>query len=116
RVLRGDFAPLRSQAQQRMQAERAIGIVVVLHDVTEQDRLSRAQREFVANVSHELKTPLTTIKSYVETLLDGVQDEPELVNRFLGIVHGETNRMTRLVRDLLQLSELDSRVAHWDVA
>lgn len=109
RVLRGDFAPLRSKTH------RASGIVVVLHDVTEQDRLNRMQREFVANVSHELKTPLTTIKSYIETLLDGVHAEPELANRFLGIVHAETNRMVRLVRDLLRLSELDSRAARWEL-
>jgi two-component system sensor histidine kinase VicK len=77
--------------------------------VTEQQRLEHQRREFVANVSHELRTPLTTIKSYVEALLDGAMDEPELSNRFLRVTMSETERMIRLVNDLLQLSRFDSQ-------
>ncbi|MGE5654797.1 MAG: ATP-binding protein [Bacillota bacterium] len=84
------------------------GIVIVLYDITEQERLEELRRDFVANVSHELRTPLTTIKSYVETILDGAVDSPELTSRFLGVVRDETDRMTRLVADLLQLAQLDA--------
>lgn len=102
RTLRARLAPLRDSSGQ------ATGTVVVLHDVTEEERLERMRREFVANVSHELRTPLTTIKSYVETLLDGAAEDPEVAERFLGVVNRETERMTRLVSDLLTLSHLDS--------
>jgi two-component system sensor histidine kinase VicK len=85
------------------------GIIAVLQDVTEQERLEQQRREFVANVSHELRTPLTTIKSYVEALLDGAMDDPDLSNRFLRVTMSETERMIRLVNDLLQLSRFDSQ-------
>jgi len=84
------------------------GAIAVLHDVTEQEQLERSRREFVANVSHELRTPLTTIKSYVEALDDGALEEPELAKRFVGVIRAESNRMIRLVNDLLHLSRLDS--------
>ncbi|MDI3317820.1 MAG: ATP-binding protein [Bacillota bacterium] len=84
------------------------GVVAVLHDVTERQRLDTMRKEFVANASHELKTPLTTIKSYVETLLDGAWRKPEVVPRFLAVVLGETERMIRLVNDLLDLSQIES--------
>ncbi|HEY8345829.1 MAG TPA: ATP-binding protein [Symbiobacteriaceae bacterium] len=91
------------------------GTVVVFHDITELQRLEAMRREFVADVSHELKTPLTTVKSYVETLLDGAAEVPEVRDQFLRVVQAETDRMTRLVRDLLQLSQLDQGQARWDV-
>lgn len=87
------------------------GAIVVLQDVTEQEKLEMARREFVANVSHELRTPLTTIKSYVEALDDGAREEPELAERFIGVIRNETERMIRLVTDLLHLSRLDSNQA-----
>lgn len=87
------------------------GNIVVLQDVTEQEKLEWARREFVANVSHELRTPLTTIKSYLEALEDGALEEPELAKRFIGVTRNESERMIRLVTDLLHLSRLDSKQA-----
>jgi two-component system, OmpR family, sensor histidine kinase VicK len=87
------------------------GNIVVLQDVTEQEKLEWARREFVANVSHELRTPLTTIKSYLEALEDGALEDPELAKRFVGVTRNESERMIRLVTDLLHLSRLDSKQA-----
>jgi len=98
------------------QGEEAKGTVVVLQDITQQERLEALRRDFVANVSHELKTPLTTIKSYVETLLDGALEDGRLARQFLQVVEGETNRMVRLVQDLLQLSLMDSQSLRWQKA
>ncbi|MBM7567908.1 ATP-binding protein [Paenibacillus sacheonensis] len=84
------------------------GTIAVLQDITEQERLEQSRREFVANVSHELRTPLTTIKSYAEALDEGAMDERELGQRFVGVIRNETERMIRLVTDLLHLSRLDS--------
>ena len=90
------------------------GIILVLQDVTNNQKLENMRKEFVANVSHELKTPLTTIKSYTETLLDGVLDNKELSTNFLQVVDSEAERMARLVRDLLQLSNLDYQQSNWN--
>ncbi|AIQ15210.1 cell wall metabolism sensor histidine kinase WalK [Paenibacillus durus] len=87
------------------------GTIAVLQDVTEQENLEASRREFVANVSHELRTPLTTIKSYAEALDDGAMEDPQLAGRFVGVIRSETERMIRLVTDLLHLSRLDSREA-----
>ncbi|UOE94116.1 cell wall metabolism sensor histidine kinase WalK [Alkalihalobacillus sp. LMS39] len=85
------------------------GIITVLHDVTEREKIEQERREFVANVSHELRTPLTTMKSYLEALEDGALQDEELAPRFLQVTQTETERMIRLVNDLLQLSKIDSR-------
>ncbi|MCB5239311.1 cell wall metabolism sensor histidine kinase WalK [Niallia circulans] len=85
------------------------GLITVLHDITEQEKIDMERKEFVANVSHELRTPLTTMRSYVEALYDGAWKDEELAPKFLNVTQNETERMIRLVNDLLQLSKLDSR-------
>ncbi|SCY61659.1 sensor histidine kinase [Alkaliphilus peptidifermentans] len=107
-TLRANYAPYRNDKGDFG------GIIVLLQDVTEEERLEHMRREFVANVSHELKTPLTTIKSYTETLLDGAAENQELLFRFLNVIDTEADRMSRLVRDLLQLSNLDFQQAKWN--
>lgn len=89
------------------------GSVVVLQDTTEQVKLDEMRRDFVANVSHEFKTPLTTIKSYIETILDGEVDGPETERKFLETVLAETDRLAKLVRELLELSRMDSGQVQW---
>ena len=85
------------------------GVLVVLHDVTEQHRNEEMRKEFVANVSHELRTPLTNVRSYAETLRDANGEiPPEMANGFLDIIITETDRMTNIVQDLLTLSRLDA--------
>ena len=85
------------------------GVLIVLHDVTEQHRNEERRKEFVANVSHELRTPLTNVRSYAETLKDAGGDIPqEMSDSFLDIIITETDRMTSIVQDLLTLSRLDA--------
>lgn len=84
------------------------GYIAVLHDVTEQERIDNERREFVANVSHELRTPLTSMRSYIEALQEGAWEDEALAPRFLSVTRDETDRMIRLVEDLLQLSRMDN--------
>ncbi|AUG59083.1 two-component system histidine kinase PnpS [Acetivibrio saccincola] len=91
------------------------GVIAVFHDVTEQQKLDEMRREFVANVSHELRTPLTSIKSYSETLLEGALEDKETATKFLSVINSEADRMTRLVKDLLQLSRLDNNQMKWNI-
>ncbi|WP_026859562.1 MULTISPECIES: cell wall metabolism sensor histidine kinase WalK [Jeotgalicoccus] len=84
------------------------GYIAVLHDVTEQERIDAERREFVANVSHELRTPLTSMRSYIEALQEGAWQDEEIAPKFLSVTRAETDRMGRLVEDLLQLSRMDN--------
>ena len=85
------------------------GLITVLHDITEQEKIESERREFVANVSHELRTPLTTMRSYLEALADGAWEDKDIAPSFLNVTQNETERMIRLVNDLLQLSKMDSK-------
>ncbi|HAR6210010.1 TPA: cell wall metabolism sensor histidine kinase WalK [Staphylococcus pseudintermedius] len=84
------------------------GYIAVLHDVTEQQQIERERREFVANVSHELRTPLTSMNSYIEALEEGAWRDESIAPQFLSVTREETERMIRLVNDLLHLSKMDN--------
>ena len=92
-----------------------IGAVIVLNDVTRLKRLESMRRDFVANVSHELKTPITSIKGFVETLLGGAMDKPEDSKRFLEIVASQADRLNAIIDDLLSLSQLEQDVEKVDI-
>lgn len=90
------------------------GAVAVFHDVTDARNFDQMRSQFVGNVSHELRTPLTSIKGFVETLLDGAMENSATCRRFLSIIDAETDRLSRLIEDLLTLSSIESkeRVIH----
>ena len=88
---------------------RPTGVMVVVQDITEHVKLDNMRKEFVADVSHELKTPLTSIKGFSETLLEGNCDE-ETQKHFLGIIYDNAERMEKLVQDLLTLSRYDNKI------
>lgn len=83
------------------------GIIAVLHDITDIRRLEKMRSEFVANVSHELKTPITSVKGFAETLLDGAMEDEELCRSFLTIIYDESDRLHRLINDILNLSKIE---------
>ncbi|ARF14314.1 cell wall metabolism sensor histidine kinase WalK [Sporosarcina ureae] len=85
------------------------GLIVVLHDNTEQEKIDMERREFVSNVSHELRTPLTTMRSYLDALAEGAWRNEDIAPNFLHVTQNETERMIRLVNDLLKLSRMDSK-------
>jgi two-component system phosphate regulon sensor histidine kinase PhoR len=88
--------------------EQVSGVVVVIHDVTDVRRLERIRRDFVANVSHELKTPLTSVKGYVETLIGGAKDDPAVLDRFLRKIGANVDRLEALVHDVLALARAEN--------
>lgn len=90
---------------------QAMGAVIVLNDITRLRRLEEVRQDFVANVSHELKTPITSIKGFVETLLDDPNPSPENVRRFLQIIEKQANRLDAIIEDLLSLSRLEQNKA-----
>ncbi len=90
-------------------------VVAIFHDITELKKFERLRTEFVANVSHELKTPLTSIKGFVETLQSGALKDQENAKRFLDIINKQTDRLENLVNDLLTLSSLESRELPMDL-
>lgn len=110
KILRMETAAFKSEHK------KTLGYILVFQDITEQHKLETMRREYVANVSHELRTPLTTIRSYIETLMGGVLDQKELATEFLAVVSSEAERMTRLVKDLLLLSNLDYQQTQWNKA
>lgn len=89
-------------------AAETSGAVIVLHDITDLRKLERVRRDFVANVSHEFKTPLTAIQGFAETLLAGAIDDPQNRMRFLEIILEHSRRLARLTDDLLELSKMDA--------
>lgn len=91
------------------------GAVCVLHDVTEQQKNENEQRQFVSNVSHELRTPLTSLRAYIEALNDGAWKDPEIAPQFLEVTQEETERMIRMINDLLSLSRMDRGVVKMDL-
>ncbi len=93
-----------------------IGALVVIYDVTQIKRLENVRRDFVANVSHELKTPITSIKGYVETLLDGAMHDPEDAARFLKIVATQSDRLNAIIDDLLALSRVEQKAEQAEIA
>ena len=105
----GDSAQLIETHASPFRGEQASGVIVVLHDVTDLRRLERVRRDFVANVSHELKTPLTSIKGYVETLLSGAMADPETNARFLQKIDRNVDRLVALVQDILSLARIESQ-------
>ena len=93
----------------RDEDNKSMGVLLVMNDLTKLNRLEHIRQDFVANVSHELKTPITAIKGYVETLLDGALDDADNARRFLGIVVRHANRLDAIVDDLLTLSGIENR-------
>lgn len=93
-----------------------IGFITVISNVTEQEKVEQERREFVSNVSHELRTPLTTMRSYMEALTDGAWQDKSIAPKFLQVAQNETERMIRMVNDLLQLSRMDNKQygLHWE--
>lgn len=83
------------------------GILLVFHDITELKKLEQTRKDFVANISHELKTPITSIKGFTETLLDGAKEDPKLLEAFLNIILTESERLKTLVEELLELSKIE---------
>jgi two-component system, OmpR family, phosphate regulon sensor histidine kinase PhoR len=91
-----------------VRAAETNGAVMVLHDITDLRKLERVRRDFVANVSHEFRTPLTAIQGFAETLLAGAMNDPQNRERFLGIIVEHSRRLARLTEDLLMLSKMDA--------
>lgn len=102
RMLEANLAPMWVE-------KNGVGVVIVFHDLTAIRRLEQLRRDFVANVSHELKTPITSILGFAETLLDGALKDPDTCREFLKIIHDESLRLQRLIGDLLDLARIESK-------
>jgi two-component system phosphate regulon sensor histidine kinase PhoR len=103
RILEVNVSPM-SQTK-----EEWAGVLIVLHNITAVRRLERMRSEFVANVSHELKTPIAAVKGFAETLLAGAMDDKEIAKQFLQIIFDESERLNRLIGDILELSKIESK-------
>lgn len=101
RIMDAHLAPYYGQGWQQR------GVIVVLHDITEIRRLEKMRSDFVANVSHELKTPVTSVSGFSETLMSGEVTDEETTKQFLKIIHDESQRLDRLISDLLNLSKIE---------
>lgn len=111
----GEYLTLRANfAAIRRESGFTSGLVVVLHDMTEQAKEERERRLFVSNVSHELRTPLTSVKSYLEALDDGALQD-DVAPSFIKVSLDETNRMMRMITDLLSLSRIDNHSSQFDL-
>lgn len=100
--------PLRLYVSPMRNEDQVVGALAIVEDITELRRLEQVRTDFAANVSHELKTPLTSIRGFVETLQAGAIDNPEMAHKFLNIIMMETERLTRLINDILSISKLES--------
>ncbi|OQX14727.1 MAG: hypothetical protein BWK76_14210 [Desulfobulbaceae bacterium A2] len=109
RYLQTRLAPLRDGAGE------TVGVLVVMNDTTKLRRLEQIRSDFVANVSHELFTPITSIKGYVETLLDGALDDPEQARNFLAIVGRQTSQLQAIITDLLTLSRIEQEAERQEI-
>ena len=103
RILDVHIAPYYSQGWHQR------GAIIVMHDITNIRRLEKMRSEFVANVSHELKTPITSVKGFAETLLSGDVPDKETADQFLRIIYDESERLNRLITDLLELSKIEKQ-------
>jgi len=103
RILRCNFAPINNNQG------KAVGGIVVFNDITELRKLEQMRKDFVGNVSHELRTPLTSIIGYVDTLLENEIEDQDIMKRFLKIIKKEADRLALLIKDLLDLSKLESK-------
>lgn len=115
-LLRAEFSKiLKEENEDLSQVSTELeGYIIVLYDVTDQERQERERREFVSTVSHELRTPLTTMNSYIEALEEGVINDKELAPQFIDTIYKETTRMIRMVNELMQLGKMDIKEEHYD--
>lgn len=115
-LLRAEFSKiLKEENEDLSQVSTELeGYIIVLYDVTDQERQERERREFVSTVSHELRTPLTTMNSYIEALEEGAINDKELAPQFIDTIHKETTRMIRMVNELMQLGKMDIKEEHYD--
>jgi len=109
KILQANFAPMKSEANE------ILGVVVILNDITDIRKLENLRRDFVANVSHELKTPITSVKGFTETLLDGAYEDQVTSLHFLNIIKTESDRLLQIVNDLLDLSKIESNKITLDI-
>ncbi|MBR3927980.1 MAG: PAS domain S-box protein [Clostridia bacterium] len=108
KTLTGGARPLRIYASPLYREGKSAGVIAVIEDITEIKKLEQLRTDFAANVSHEMKTPLTSIKGFVETLQAGAVDNPEMARKFLNIIMIEADRLTRLINDILSITKMES--------
>ena len=107
-TLEGGVRPLRIYASPLYREGKPAGVIAVVEDISEIKKLEQLRTDFAANVSHEMKTPLTSIKGFVETLQAGAVDNPEMARKFLNIIMIEADRLTRLINDILSITKMES--------